>query len=253
MTDVSIGERDVDQHPAPCAAAALPGGKVYVFYDRRRALGHSIWSVQLWLSMRSRLEARVGGHRRAAWQPGAPREDMVLWLARHDAPRCHLERCSWRRSPRSSTRVAELLDERRLSSSTWCVTLRHPTLLTIVGDHDTGTVIESNGEAMLPCPISIKRNQIQRCRHRGVSMTSASLHRSTQHLPHAVICYDRSTSCNGQPSSRSGVLRINYRPRRDVPAQGAEDAGIRTGENKLSETNAPDQPDRSHQPPHRTA
>ena len=162
VTDVLIGERDVEVTLRPRARLlTCPCGMLAsAVYDRRRRrwrhldLGiHRLWLVY---AMR-RLECPECGVRteELPWaRPGARHtrdfEDMVLWLAQRTdrTSVATLMRCGWETVTAIINRgVAELLDARRLQALYRIgvdeVCYRHPhRYLTIIGDHDTGTVID---------------------------------------------------------------------------------------------------------------
>jgi transposase len=162
VTHVVIGDRDVEvtlrpkAHRLQCPCGILTSA----VYDRRRRhwrhldLGiHRLWLVY---EIR-RLDCPDCGVRteELPWaRPGARQtrdfEDTVLWLAQRTdrTSVATLMRCGWETVTAIINRgVAELLDTRRLQALYRIgvdeVCYRHPhRYLTIVGDHDTGTVID---------------------------------------------------------------------------------------------------------------
>ena len=129
-------------------------------YDRRRRRWRhlDLGRCRLWLVYEiRRLDCANCGIRteELPWaRPGARHtrdfEDMVLWLAKRTdrTSVATLMRCSWETVTAIINRgVAELLDTRRLQTLYRIgvdeVCYRHPhKYLTIIGDHDTGTVVD---------------------------------------------------------------------------------------------------------------
>ena len=162
VTDVVIGKRDVEVTLRPKARLlTCPCGIISAAaYDRRRRrwrhldLGrHRLWLVY---EIR-RLQCPECGVRteELPWaRPGARHtsdfEDTVLWLAQRTdrTSVATLMRCGWETVTAIINRgVAELLDTRRLQTLYRIgvdeVCYRHPhRYLTIVGDHDSGTVVD---------------------------------------------------------------------------------------------------------------
>ena len=162
VTDVVIGERDVEvtlrpkAHRLQCPCGILSAAA----YDRRRRRWRhlGLGAHRRWLVYQiRRLDCPDCGVRteELPWaRPGARHtrdfEDMVLWLAqRTDRTSVATPmRCGWETVTAIINRgIAELLDARRLETLYRIgvdeVCYRHPhRYLTIVGDHDTGTVID---------------------------------------------------------------------------------------------------------------
>ncbi len=214
VTDVVIGERDVEVMLRPKNRLLMcPCGKrLPGVYDRRRRrwrhldLGrHRLWLVY---PIR-RVNCPDCGVRteELPWaRPNARHtrdfEDMVLWLAqRTDRTSVStLMRCAWETVTTIINRgVAELLDQRRLQTLYRIgvdeICYRHPhRYLTVVGDHDTGTVVDvqpgRSRESLTNFYISQPDSVLERIE--TVSMDVSSIYTSvtTELLPHAVICYD---------------------------------------------------------------
>jgi len=162
VADVVIGDRDVEVVlrsrnrllRCPC------GKQVRAVYDRRERRWRHLDLVgrRLWLIYPiRRLDCPDCGVRTedVPWaRPGARHtrdfEDTVLWLTQRTdrTTVATLMRCAWETVTAIIGRgVAELLDERRLQTLYRIgvdeICYRHPhRYLTIVGDHDTGTVVD---------------------------------------------------------------------------------------------------------------
>jgi transposase len=162
VTDVVIGERDVEvtlrpkAHRLQCPCGILSSA---VYDRRRRRWRHLDLGIhRLWLAYEiRRLDCPDCGVRteELPWaRPGARHtrdfEDTVLWLAQRTdrTSVATLMRCGGETVTAIINRgVAELLDARRLETLYRIgvdeICYRHPHhYLTIVGDHDTGTVID---------------------------------------------------------------------------------------------------------------
>jgi transposase len=152
-----------------------------VIYDRRRRRWRhlDLGRCRLWLVYEiRRVDCPDCGVRteELPWaRPGARHtrdfEDMVLWLAqRTDRTSVStLMRCSWETVTSIINRgVAELLDQRRLGTLYRIgvdeICYRHPhKYLTIIGDHDTGTVIDVQpGRSEESLTKSMNNNPIRR-------------------------------------------------------------------------------------------
>jgi transposase len=162
VTDVVIGDRDVEVTLRPRARLLrCPCGILAeAFYDRRRRRWRhlDLGRCRLWLVYEiRRVHCPDCGIRteELPWaRPGARHtrdfEDMVIWLAQRTdrTSVATLMRCSWETVTAIINRgVAELLDTRRLQTLYRIgvdeICYRHPhQYLTIVGDHDTGTVVD---------------------------------------------------------------------------------------------------------------
>ena len=130
-------------------------------------------------------------------------EDMVLWLAKRTdrTSMATLMRCSWETVTTIINRgVAELLDQRRAPAVYRIgvdeICYRHPhRYLTIVGDHDTGTVIDiqpGRSDASLSNFYQAQSDSaLASIEVVSMDVGKAYTEATRRHLPHAVICYDR--------------------------------------------------------------
>lgn len=264
VTAVVIGERDVEVTLQPTARLLrCPCGKRQRgSYDRRRRRWRhlDLGRCRLWLVYDiRRLNCSNCGviTEELPWaRPGARHtrdfEDMVLWLAQRSdrTSVATLMRCSWETVTAIINRgVAELLDQRRLDTLYRIgvdeVCYRHPhRYLTIIGDHDTGTVVdiqpgrskESLANFYTSQPDSVL-DQIE-----AVSMDVSSIYTSatTEHLPDAVICYDGFHLMQWVNRALDRVYAESMTgPGRAAISTGEWKTGrwaLRTGENKLSES-----------------
>lgn len=214
VTKVAIGERDVEvtlrlttrRLTCPC------GKQVRAAYDRRRRRWRHLdmGRRRLWLVYDiRRLHCPHCGviTEVVPWaRPGArftrDVEDMVLWLAqRTDRTTVStLMRCSWEAVTAIVNRgVADLLDQRRLQTLYRIgvdeICYRHPhRYLTIVGDHDTGNVIDvqqGRSEESLAKFYAAQPDSTLDTIH-TVSMDVGKAYRGATQacLPHATICFD---------------------------------------------------------------
>lgn len=263
VIDVAIGDRDVEVTLRPrarllrCPCGKLSRGS----YDRRRRRWRhlDLTTHRLWLVYAVRRVACPDCGIRTEdvpWaRPGARHtrdfEDMVVWLAQRTdrTSVATLMRCSWETVTAIINRgVAELLDARRLHAVYRIgvdeICYRHPhQYLTIVGDHDTGTVIDvqpGRSEASLANFYQSQPDsalaQIQ-----AVSMDVAKAYTEATrtHIPHAAICYDpfhimqwanraldRVYSEAATGPGRAAMTSAQWRSTRWA---------LRTGENKLTD------------------
>ncbi|MGV0908013.1 ISL3 family transposase [Mycobacterium novum] len=214
VSDVVITSHDVEVTLRPRARLLrCPCGMLCsAFYDRReRRWRHlDLGTHRLWLVYAiRRVDCPECGVRteELPWaRPGARHtrdfEDMVLWLAQRTdrTTVATLMRCGWETVTAIINRgVAELLDTRRLDTLYRIgvdeVCYRHPhRYLTIIGDHDTGTVVDvepGRSEASLAnfyqSQSDSELSQIQ-----AVSMDVAAAYRKATrtHVPQATICFD---------------------------------------------------------------
>lgn len=129
-------------------------------------------------------------------------EDTVLWLAQRTdrTSVATLMRCAWETVTAIINRgVAELVDERRLHTLYRIgvdeICYRHPhKYLTVIGDHDTGTVVDvqpGRSRESLANFYTSQPDSIIADIH-TVSMDVSSIYTTVtqQHLPRATICYD---------------------------------------------------------------
>ncbi|HEX7427854.1 MAG TPA: ISL3 family transposase [Mycobacterium sp.] len=214
VTDVVIGERDVEVTlrlkarllRCPC------GKRVRAGYDRRRRRWRhlDLGRCRLWLiySIR-RLDCPDCGvvTEGVPWaRPGARHtrdfEDMVLWLAQRSdrTTVATLMRCAWETVTSIIGRgVTELLDARRLQTLYRIgvdeICYRHPhRYLTIVGDHDTGTVVDiqpgRSEEALANFYASQSDSALAQIETVSMDVSRAFTGATTTAVPHATICYD---------------------------------------------------------------
>jgi transposase len=214
VTDVVIGDRDVEVTLRPRARLlrCSCGMLAKAFYDRRRRrwrhldLGRS----RLWLIYEiRRLDCPDCGIRteELPWaRPGARHtrdfEDMVLWLAQRidRTAVATLMRCGWETVTAIINRgVAELLDTRRLDTRYRIgvdeICYRHPhKYLTIIGDHDTGTVVDiqpgRNYQSLANFYARQSDSDLAQIEAVSMDVASAYTEATRDHVPHAVICYD---------------------------------------------------------------
>lgn len=214
VADVAIGTRDVEVVLRPKARLLrCPCGKqVRSCYDRRRRRWRhlDLGRCRLWLIYEiRRIDCPDCGVRseELPWaRPGARHtrdfEDVVLWLAQRTdrTSVATLMRCSWDTVTAIINRgVAELLDQRRLNALYRIgvdeICYRHPhRYLTIVGDHDTGAVIDiqpGRSEESLANFYTRQPKSILA----GIEAVTMDVAKSyagatRAHLPHAVICFD---------------------------------------------------------------
>ncbi|MHA0287985.1 ISL3 family transposase [Mycobacterium sp. C3-094] len=264
VTDVVIGDGDIEVMLRPRARLmTCPCGKRWpTAYDRRRRRWRhlDLARCRLWLvyDIRRVKCPKCGVTTEAVpWARPLARhtrdfEDMVLWLAqRTDRTSVStLMRCAWETVTAIIHRgVAELLDQRRLDTLYRIgvdeICYRHPhRYLTIIGDHDTGTVIdiqpgrskESLTNFYDSQPDSIL-DQIE-----AVSMDVSSIYTSAtkEHLPKAVICYDGFHLMQWVNRALDRVYAESMTgPGRTAMSTADWKTGrwaLRTGENKLSDT-----------------
>ena len=214
VTDVVIGKRDVEVTLRPkTRLLCCPCGKqLRAAYDRRRRrwrhldLGrHRLWLVY---EIR-RIECPDCGVRTEELPWARPKarhtrdfEDMVLWLAQRTdrTSVATLMRCSWETVTAIINRgVAELLDERRLTTLYRIgvdeICYRHPhRYLTIIGDHQTGTVIDiqpgRSEESLANFYQSQSDSDLSQIEAVSMDVSAAYTKATRTHLPHATICFD---------------------------------------------------------------
>jgi len=263
VTDVSIGERDIEVTLRPRARLLRgPCGKqVRAVYDRRRRRWRhlDLARCRLWLVYEiRRLQCPDCGVRteELPWaRPGARHtrdfEDMVLWLAqRTDRTAVStLMRCSWETVTAIINRgVAELLDTRRLSRLYRIgvdeICYRHPhKYLTIVGDHDTGTVIDiqpgRSEESLTNFYAQQPDSTLAAIEAVSMDVGKAYARATRTHLPHATICFDPFHIMQWTNRALDRVYAESATgPGRALMTPGAWRAGrwaIRTGQNKLTD------------------
>lgn len=214
VTDVDIEGRDVEVRMRPHKRSPrCPCGKqVRAVYDRReRRWRHLDLGVcRLWLVYDiRRVNCPDCGVRteELPWaRPGARHtrdfEDMVLWLAqRTDRTSVStVMRCSWETVTAIINRgVAELLDQRRLQTLYRIgvdeICYRHPhKYLTIIGDHDTGTVIDiqpgRSEESLATFYEQQPDSTLETIEAVSMDVSKAFQAATRTHLPEATICFD---------------------------------------------------------------
>lgn len=214
VTDVSIGERDIEVSLRPRARLLrCPCGKrVRGAYDRRRRRWRHLDLARgrLWLVYDiRRLDCPDCGvvTEELPWaRPGARHtrdfEDMVLWLAQRTdrTSVATLMRCAWETVTAIINRgVAQLLDERRLHTLYRIgvdeICYRHPhKYLTVIGDHDTGTVVDIQPGRSEQSLAHFYENQsdsaLAQIEAVSMDVSKAYTAATTTAVPHAVICYD---------------------------------------------------------------
>ena len=214
VTGVVVSERDVEVTLRPTARLlSCPCGKRQrSSYDRRRRRWRhlDLGRCRLWLVYEiRRLNCPVCGviTEELPWaRPGARHtrdfEDMVLWLAQRTdrTTVAALMRCAWETVTAIINRgVAELLDQRRLDTLYRIgvdeICYRHPhRYLTIIGDHDTGTVIDIQPGRSEESLTNFYEQQPDSTLStiEAVSMDVSKAYRSAtaSHLPEATICFD---------------------------------------------------------------
>lgn len=214
VTDVAIGERDVEVTLRPTAQLLVcPCGKrSRTFYDRRRRRWRhlDLGRVRLWLVYDiRRLDCPECGvvTEELPWaRPGARHtrdfEDMVLWLAQRSdrTTVATLMRCAWETVTTIINRgVAELLDARRLNTLYRIgvdeICYRHPhRYLTIIGDHDSGTVVDIQSgrseESLAKFYDAQTDSALSQIEAVSMDVSRAYTAATTTAVPNATICYD---------------------------------------------------------------
>jgi transposase len=262
VTDVVIGDRDIEV--SLCLKKRLlkcPCGKqVRPTYDRRRRRWRhlDLGRCRLWLVYAiRRLDCPDCGviTEDVPWARAGARftrdfEDMVLWLTqRTDRTTVStLMRCSWESVTAIINRgVADLLDGRRLQTLYRIgvdeICYRHPhRYLTIIGDHDTGTVIDvqpGRSEQSLTNFYDTQSDsdlsQIQ-----AVSMDASKAYTGATRtaVPAATICYDPFHIMQWVNRALDRVYSESItgpgRASISTPDWKAGRWALRTGENKLT-------------------
>lgn len=263
VTDVVIGERDVEVTLRPRARLLrCPCGMLCsAVYDRRRRRWRhlDLARCRLWLVYEiRRLDCPDCGIRteELPWaRPGARHtrdfEDMVLWLAQRTdrTSVATLLRCAWETVTAIINRgVAELLDARRLDTLYRIgvdeICYRHPhRYLTIIGDHDTGTVVDiqpgRNYQSLANFYARQSDSDLAQIEAVSMDVASAYTEATRTHVPHAVICYDPFHIMRWANRALDAVYSqaITGRGHASMtPAQWRTGRwALRTGENKLND------------------
>ncbi|ULN39627.1 ISL3 family transposase [Mycolicibacterium crocinum] len=260
VTEVAIGDGDIEVHLRPRARLLrCPCGKrVRAVYDRRRRRWRhlDLARCRLWLVYDiRRLNCPDCGvvTEELPWaRPGARHtrdfEDMVLWLAqRTDRTSVStLMRCAWETVTAIINRgVAELLDARRLDTLYRIgvdeICYRHPhRYLTVIGDHDTGTVIDvemgRSRESLANFYTSQPDSVLTALETVSMDVSSVYTSVTTEHLPHVTICYDGFHLMQWIQRALDRVFAESVR----LPGYATADWkaarwALRTGENKLTD------------------
>jgi transposase len=176
---------------------------------------------------------------------------MVLWLAQRTdrTSVATLLRCAWETVTAIINRgVAELLDARRLDTLYRIgvdeICYRHPhRYLTIIGDHDTGTVVDiqpgRNYQSLANFYARQSDSDLAQIEAVSMDVASAYTEATRTHVPHAVICYDPFHIMRWANRALDAVYSqaITGRGRASMtPAQWRTGRwALRTGENKLND------------------
>jgi transposase len=263
VTDVVIGDRDVEVTLRPRARLlTCPCGMLSTsVYDRRRRRWRhlDLGRCRLWLVYEiRRLQCPDCGVRteELPWaRPGARHtrdfEDTVLWLAQRTdrTSVATLMRCSWEAVTAIINRgVTELLDARRLEALYRIgvdeICYRHPhRYLTIIGDHDTGTVVDiqpgRNYQSLANFYARQSDSNLAQIQAVSMDVASAYTEATRDHVRHAVICYDPFHIMRWANRALDAVYSeaITGPGRASMtPAQWRTGRwALRTGENKLSD------------------
>jgi transposase len=260
VTDVVIDERDVEVTLRPWARLlSCPCGKrVKAIYDRRRRRWRHLDLAcrRLWLVYDiRRLDCPDCGviTEELPWaRPGARHtrdfEDMVLWLAqRTDRTSVStLMRCAWETVTAIINRgVAELLDERRLDTLYRIgvdeICYRHPhRYLTVIGDHDTGTVVDiqpgRSEQSLTNFYDGQSDSTLTQIEAVSMDVSRAYTGATATAIPHAVICYDGFHIMQWIQRALDRVFAESIRlPGHATADWKAARWALRTGENKLSD------------------
>lgn len=260
VTDVVIdgSEIEVSLRPKARLLRCPCGKRSRAVYDRRRRRWRhlDLARARLWLVYDiRRIDCPDCGviTEELPWaRPGARHtrdfEDMVLWLAQRTdrTSVATLMRCAWETVTAIITRgVAELLDQRRLQTLYRIgvdeICYRHPhRYLTIIGDHDTGTVVDvqpGRSEQSLANFYAAQTDSAL-AQIEAVSMDVARAYTSatTAAVPHAVICYDGFHIMQWVNRALDRVFAESIRlPGHATADWKAARWALRTGENKLND------------------
>lgn len=175
-------------------------------------------------------------------------EDMVLWLAQRSdrTSVATLMRCAWETVTAIVNRgVAELLDQRRLRALYRIgvdeICYRHPhRYLTVIGDHDTGTVIDiqpgRSEQSLANFYASQTDSELAQIEAVSMDVSRAYTSATTTAVPHALICYDGFHIMQWVNRALDRVFAESIR----LPGYATADWktarwALRTAENKLTE------------------
>ena len=260
VTEVAIGERDIEVRLRPRARLLrCPCGKRgKAIYDRRRRRWRHLDLARrpLWLVYEiRRLDCPDCGviTEELPWaRPGARHtrdfEDMVLWLAQRTdrTSVATMMRCAWETVTAIINRgVAELLDQRRLQTLYRIgvdeICYRHPhRYLTIVGNHDTGTVVDirpgRSEQSLAGFYAAQTDSALAQIEAVSMAVSRAYTSATTAAVPHAVICYDGFHIMQWVNRALDRVYAESIR----IPGHATADWraarwALRTGENKLND------------------
>ena len=214
VTGVVINGREVEVSLRPKARLlTCPCGKrLPGVYDRRRRRWRhlDLGRCRLWLVCEIRRvncpDCGVITEQLPWARPGARHtrdfEDMVLWLAQRTdrTSVATLMRCAWDTVTAIINRgVGELLDHRRLDTLYRIgvdeVCYRHPhRYLTVIGDHDTGTVIDiqpgRSEESLAKFYEQQPDSTLDTIEAVSMDVSKAFRGATRTHLPDATICFD---------------------------------------------------------------
>lgn len=260
VTDVVIdsGQIEVWLRPTARLLRCPCGKRVKAVYDRRRRRWRHLDLAQarLWLVYDiRRLKCPQCGvvTEELPWaRPGARHtrdfEDTVLWLAQRTdrTSVATLMRCAWETVTAIINRgVAELLDTRHLQSLYRIgvdeICYRHPhRYLTVIGDHDTGTVIDiqpgRSEQSLANFYAAQTDSALAQIEAVSMDVSRAYTGATAAAVPHAVICYDGFHIMQWINRALDRVFAESIR----LPGYATADWktarwALRTGENKLTD------------------
>jgi transposase len=259
VTDVVIdgGEIEVSLRPKARLLRCPCGKRFRSIYDRRRRRWRhlDLARARLWLVYDIRRidcpDCGVTTEELPWARPGARHtrdfEDMVLWLAQRTdrTSVATLMRCAWETVTTIINRgVAELLDQRRLQTLYRIgvdeICYRHPhRYLTIIGDHDTGTVVDiqpgRSEQSLANFYVSQTDSALSQIEAVSMDVSRAYTSATTAAVPHAVICYDGFHIMQWVNRALDRVFAESIRlPGHATADWKAARWALRTGENKLT-------------------
>lgn len=260
VTDVVIEGGQIEVHLRPKARLLrCPCGKrVKAVYDRRRRRWRhlDLARARLWLVYDIRRvncpDCGVVTEELPWARPGARHtrdfEDTVLWLAQRTdrTSVAALMRCAWDTVTAIINRgVAELLDSRRLKTLYRIgvdeICYRHPhRYLTVIGDHDTGTVVDiqpgRSEQSLADFYAAQTDSALAQIEAVSMDVSRAYTGATAAAVPHAVICYDGFHIMQWINRALDRVFAESIR----LPGYATADWkaarwALRTGENKLTD------------------
>lgn len=263
VTGVVIDERDVEVTLRPTARLLrCPCGKrQHGSYDRRRRRWRhlDLGRCRLWLVCDiRRLNCPDCGviTEELPWaRPGARHtrdfEDMVLWLAQRTdrTSVATLMRCAWETVTAIINRgVAELLDQRRLQQFYRIgvdeICYRHPhRYLTVVGDHDTGTVVDirtgRSEQSLTEFYEAQPDSMLEHITAVSMDVSRAYIGATRSKVSSATICFDGFHIMRWVNRALDAVFAAAASGPNKVPMTSAQWRttrwALRTGENKLTD------------------